>query len=88
MVVIESRCDAIESETINSKFIGPVREVRKKESQNFVLTIVVDLAVPEGVVSFIASVEILVVSSVPQVETVLDIRRCVAVNDINNDSNS
>jgi hypothetical protein len=74
--------DTIEAETIKLVLFHPESQIAKQETEDFVVTIVEQPAVPQLVPSLRTLVEVLVIATIEQVEAVQNVLRGVAVNDI------
>lgn len=88
VVVVKHGGHTIKAETVEAVFLHPEAKVGEQESQNFVVTVVKQSAVPELVATLGALVEVEVVGVVEHVQPVKDILRCVRVNHVEQDSDT
>lgn len=70
VVVIHHASHAVEPEAVEVEFLEPIPQVAHEETENLVVSVVEQAAVPEFVPAARALVEVEVVSTVEQVEAV------------------
>lgn len=85
---IEHASDTIKSETIKVILVHPETQVAEQEAHNLVVAVVEQSAVPLVMATFASTMEVLVIGSVKLVQAVQNILGGVAMNDIEQYSNS
>lgn len=88
VVSVEHAGNTVETETVKVVLLHPEAEVTQQESQNLVVAVVEESAVPELVSALCALVEVEVVTAVEHVQAVKHILRSVTVNNIQEDGDA
>lgn len=69
MVLIQHRGHSIKSEAISIVFLKPKANIGEEEAKDLVFGVVENSTVPKGVVALLSPVEVLIVRSVPKVNS-------------------
>lgn len=83
MMSVQHWCNSIKSVPVSIVLLKPKPNIAQQKPQHFVFTVVKDSTVPEWMVSFLISMKVLVVSSIPHVDPFIDIFSSMRMNDIN-----
>ncbi len=85
---VQHRCHSIKPVPIGFVLFEPEPHIAQKKSHHFVFTVVENPTVPQGMISFRVTMKVLVVSSVPHVDTLIDVLGRVGMHDVNDDFDS
>src|ERR1700734_527615 len=88
MMSIYHASNTVKTESVKLIFIHPEPQITQKKSQNLVICIVEESAIPQLVSAFATFVEIQMICAVKLVQAIENILRCMAVNDIEKHHNT
>lgn len=87
MMRIEHGCDTIKSIPICVVLLEPKPYVTEQKALNFIFTVIKDSAVPQRMITLSITMEVLIVSTIPHINTFIYILSSMRMNNINNDLN-
>ena len=85
---VQHGSNSVESEPIGLVLLQPEPDIRQQKSKHLVFRVVKNPAVPQRMLSFLSTVKILVISSIPHIDALIDILGSVRVNQIDDDLHS
>src|SRR5690242_28446 len=88
VVGVDHACNTVEAEAIELVLVHPEPQVAEQETEDLVVTVVEQSAVPQLVSSLGALVEVLVVAAVEHVQSIQDVLGGVAVDDVQKNGNA
>jgi len=88
VVVVQHAGDAVKPESIELVFFHPEAKVAEQETQHFMTSVVEQSAVPKLVASLYTLVKVEMVAAIKHVQAVQYIFGCMAVDNIEQDSNT
>ena len=88
MVGVQHASDTVKAEAVKLVLVHPEAQVAQQEAKNFMTAIVEQSAVPKLVSSSGTLVEVLRIATIKLIQTIQHVLRSMAVNDIQQDSNT
>lgn len=85
---VQHRCHSIEPVPIGIVLFEPEPHIAQKKPHHFVFTVVENPTVPQRMISFRVAMKVLVVSSVPHVDALIDVFGRVGMHDVNDNFDS